>query len=121
MTLTNSSRKRQCSDESEYLPVTKRMNNLHIDVSSNDLNESNINGQQIAFNGLEIPLDTNQSYCYGCHQNQSHNSMNSSKIYSPELDSNENPIYYESNRILYEAHQQRISRNTNIRLHSTKN
>jgi len=91
-------------------------------ISTNELNESIINGQQV--NGFELPLET--SHGFRSDQNQSHmmnginssnqpvNSLNSSKVYSPELDSNENPIYYESNRILYEAHQQRILRTTHV-------
>ena len=30
--------------------------------------------------------------------------------YTPALNYNQNPIYYEANRILFEAHQERISR-----------
>jgi hypothetical protein len=90
--------------------------------SSNGLKESSLNGQQM---GLEL----NQNYALSSGLNPNHNCMNaiisetsnsvvnsfnSRKSYSPELDSNQNPIYYESNRILYEAHQQRILR-TNTR------
>jgi len=122
MTLTNSSRKRQLSDESEYLPVTKRMNNLHINVSSNQLKESNLNGQQMGLElnqnyGLRSELNPNHNCMNGINSETSNsvvNHFNSQKTYSPELDSNQNPIYYESNRILYEAHQQRILR-TNTR------
>lgn len=91
--------------------------------SCNQLNESSINGQQMV--GLEIPIEAmHQNYGFRCQQNQSLNGVNGlnhssnsalnschlRKTYSPELDSNQNPIYYESNRILYEAHQQRILR-----------
>ncbi len=142
MNLNLNERKRQLSDESEYLPVTKRMNNLHINVrylsfiiiiiivvqylnlfnqfinSSNQPKESSLNGQQM---GLEF----NQNHVLTSGLNPNHNCMNgiisetsnsvvncfnSEKTYSPELDSDQNPIYYESNRILYEAHQQRILR-----------
>lgn len=32
--------------------------------------------------------------------------------YNPSLNCSQNPIYFEANRILYEAHQQRINRST---------
>lgn len=36
MTITmNCVRKRQCTEDADYMPVTKRMNSLHIDVITN--------------------------------------------------------------------------------------
>jgi len=130
MTLTTSSRKRDRSspEDSDYIPVTKRMNNLHIDVMSvgaSDLNDALIGGQM---NGLDISSSHHPMMVpMGAHQHQyqcPHRSLvnvtivNGSNgdyhqnvsIYSPELDSDSNPIYYESNRILFEAHLQRLQR-----------
>ncbi|CAG2103565.1 unnamed protein product [Medioppia subpectinata] len=141
MTLTTSSRKRDrtaAPEDTDYIPVTKRMNSLHIDVMSdgaNNLNDALI-GQQI--NGLEMESNHHQMDPFAhqlrqhhqqcvehtmAHMNGHHNHHNHSvvidnshhhsqclAVYSPELDSNSNPIYYESNRILFEAHIQRLHR-----------
>jgi len=134
MTLTNSSRKRECSEETDYMPVTKRMNNLHIAVMANglhDMNEpligrqnSRLECQSRDVENVENCLQRNQSHSHSVNaissQNCLHNCLNGLSqisVYSPQLDSNSNPIYYESNRILFEAHQQRLLRMANTSRH----
>jgi len=130
MTLTNSSRKRECSEETDYMPVTKRMNNLHIAVMSNGLHDMNdplmgrhhsLDADSTDVHNIENSLQRNQSHCHSVNgissQNCVHNCLNGLSVYSPQLDPNSNQIYYESNRILFEAHQQRLQRMANTSRH----
>ena len=131
------------------MPVTKRMNNLHIAVMDNGSLNGSLNGsvplfvyfkyftnfainslhdindpligrqttrlesQSIDVQNIDNWLQRNQSSGHsvnGISQNCVHNCLNGLSVYSPQLDSNSNLIYYESNRILFEAHQQRLQR-----------
>jgi len=131
MTLTNSSRKRECSEETDYMPVTKRMNNLHIAVMSNglhDVNQSLIGRQSNRLDSETSDVQNSDNWLQRSQihshlvnsissQNSVHNCLKGFNVYSPQLDSNSNPIYYESNRILFEAHQQRLQRMANTSRH----
>ncbi|XP_054168309.1 uncharacterized protein LOC128965609 [Oppia nitens] len=133
MTLTNISRKRERSHEdyNDYIPVTKRMNNLHIDVVSDGANNLSdaLNCYHMTGSDAINSIQTN-NHCQQPHHRQclGHSTgVNDGHIYvdncvayycttySPELDLNSNPIYYESNRILFEAHLHRLQRMSNIR------
>lgn len=94
---TGQKRRRSLHEESDCLPVTKKLNKLRIDgmeITNGHANHSFQNGHS---SGNESKLSGD-----GPNSNQTH--------YSPELTSEQNPIYYETNKLLFEAHQMRLNR-----------
>ncbi|XP_014270573.1 uncharacterized protein [Halyomorpha halys] len=112
-------RKRQrylCEDEiSEFTPLSKRINNLHINNSffpfvkqmplaelKPDMHRAMMNGRLSDFEAgssrnIDSALEADpQAWGIEC--------------YSPDLTPAENPYYYESNRLLYELYMQRSQR-----------
>ncbi|KAI1298478.1 hypothetical protein HDE_04180 [Halotydeus destructor] len=92
MTLTGVNRKRphETNGVEEYLPISKKLNNLHIGVK--------VESYEANSQSSSSPHDSVQDQ------------TNSANCYHPSLSSNQNPIYYEPNRLLYEAHLQRLNR-----------
>ena len=41
-------------------------------------------------------------------------SLDGAPAYNPDLDAKENPIYYSLNQVLFQAHQQRLQRNSHF-------
>jgi len=76
------SRKRvRDTDEAEFLPISKKLNNLHLEEG------------------------TEATDCA-----DSRTTRTTSAPYQPSLPLDQNPVYYEMNRVLYEAHLMRRGR-----------
>ncbi|XP_071051848.1 uncharacterized protein [Onthophagus taurus] len=84
-------------DEMEFMPLSKRINNLHI---NNTLltNPPNLgNGEWPVAYGLPTPPESNNDWT----------------SYNPELSETENPHYYNINKLLYEMYIERQQRSRN--------
>lgn len=115
-----SSRKRPLDvDQSEFGPISKRLHKLQIDpmlpiipITRNEgdtLTElPNLNGR---FYGSQVTSENGQSYITSS-QSPSHNCSQNGSPYNPALGAKQNPIYFEANRRLFEAHQLRITRSS---------
>ncbi|KAG8041375.1 hypothetical protein G9C98_002363 [Cotesia typhae] len=103
--MTHSSRKRLRSMEdesSEFMPLSKRINNLHLNgfpgipenytSSSNDSEPSTSSSS-----GNKHPVQNNFA-----------------SDYRPDLNANDNPHYYESNKLLYTLSMERMHRRSNF-------
>ncbi|XP_078037699.1 uncharacterized protein LOC144470447 [Augochlora pura] len=113
ITRDNRKRRRNAEDESsEFMPLSKRINNLHI---------NNLSGMQVNMtedmdadwsNKTFLPSpnysDLSQgSLLYdGCSSSQSSYTAE----YKPGLDAFENPFYYESNKLLFTLYMERVQR-----------
>ncbi|KAK5641424.1 hypothetical protein RI129_009971 [Pyrocoelia pectoralis] len=104
-------------DEVEFMPLSKRINNLHINgsiffeshnaVSSHsDLNAGGwgpgppyYNGE-ISYSALQTPPESLQNF-------------NAPLQYNPVLSAAENPHYFYKNKLLFEMHVERMQRTNN--------
>lgn len=104
------SRKRGRDDEgSEFMPLSKRINNIHIEGNQENSPkqlESNWVNQNFVPSPNAISQDHGSSSSDGSNSNHSHYSME----YRPELNPNDNPYYYENNKLLYNLHMERMQR-----------
>jgi len=106
------SRKRpyEPAEGEEFLPISKKLNNLHIGVRTQSDDSDNISNSS-SNQRLDIAnanINPNQHHGNPIHQYDT-------LQYMPSLSSSENPVYYESNRLLYEAHLSRLHRTTHRR------
>lgn len=88
----------ECGEE----PLAKRINNLHLNNHNNQAA-----GQQY-YNG--------HSSHQQVHHNQNHSNHNfyqQQEPYDPELTENENPHYFQKNKVLYQLHMERERRGRN--------
>lgn len=84
--LITSSRKRiRDTDDAEFMPISKKLNNLH----------------------LVEEVAPDQSVC-------SPDSYLTHVPYQPSIPMDQNPVYYEMNRVLYEAHLMRRGRSRTV-------
>ncbi|KAL1489173.1 hypothetical protein ABEB36_014111 [Hypothenemus hampei] len=102
----NRKRSRSVHDETEFMPLSKRINNLHINNMLNDHNsrlaftewcQTSSNHQQQTF--PESPGDSDQSIDWSVNPQ-----------YSPDLNESQNPHYFSINKLLYEMYIERMSR-----------
>lgn len=107
---TMSSRKRPLEvDANGFGPIAKKLHKLHIDPLIHVIPVSNTQSDQSTDNGhtrLVHALATSQSFN---HLN-SRETLGDELLYNPVLGIKQNPIYYEANRLLFEAHQLRVTR-----------
>ena len=82
-------KRRRDADDTEFLPISKKLNNLHLEE-----------GRAAS---LTPSLVTDASDCRTFP-------VLASPPYQPSLPLDQNPVYYEMNRILYEAHLMRRTR-----------
>lgn len=129
-------RKRSREDEScDFMPLSKRINNLHIangnqhlahnihqnnePMASSTMGDNNylphqlpsyspyiVQHNQIPNNGNLIHENFHQPNGQ-CYSNNNNNVM---EIYSPELSQDQNPHYYSKNKLLYDMHLERMRR-----------
>ena len=129
--MINISRKRSREDDSSDMPLSKRINNLHLDNGSQGLNNNrNAIQEDVVMNQVHrVSHHPGQAHPAGSHQNnvasnghpqhqQQHNHHNhhqhhhqeshvangDSAGYDPELSQSDNPHYYHKNKLLYELH-----------------
>lgn len=107
-------------DEVEFMPLSKRINNLHINgtlfLDNPNLAEQSTqpNGVEwgpgppcyqnvgnVSYNGPETPPETVQNI----------NFNNTVPQYNPVLNETENPHYFFKNKLLFEMHLERVQRN----------
>ncbi|KAF7995361.1 hypothetical protein HCN44_006468 [Aphidius gifuensis] len=110
MTHANRKRVRNADDESsEFTPLSKRINNLHINSLGKPVNQqignnwSNGNNS-VTTNNIESSQHSSSSSSCNGYQSQD---------YRPHLNANDNPYYYENNKLLYSLYTDRMNRRTN--------
>ncbi|XP_011703769.1 PREDICTED: uncharacterized protein LOC105459442 [Wasmannia auropunctata] len=117
MTRTNRKRRRNIEEESsDFMPLSKRINNLHINGLSG-LRENTVESMETDWesgNFMSSPscseVSQNSSPRDSCASNQS----NFTNDYRPDLDATENPFYYESNKLLFSLYMERIQRRPDL-------
>lgn len=85
LTSAHSRKRVRDSDDSEFMPISKKLNNLHLEE-----------GTAIADSACRT-----DACCL------------TAAPYQPCLPLDQNPVYYEINRVLFEAHQMRRGRSRN--------
>ncbi|KAI4503792.1 hypothetical protein M0802_001195 [Mischocyttarus mexicanus] len=113
MTGNNRKRGRIEEESADFVPLSKRINNLHInnfstlqkgtsDTMKSDWGNSNI------YHTTNYP-EQNQ---ISSHMDDTCGSSQSSysNEYRPDLSVSENPFYYETNKLLFSLHMERIQR-----------
>jgi hypothetical protein len=109
------SRKRPREDDLQTLPIAKKFHSLHLtanDVSTDSSNQSNQthlnqDTRSLTEARLQGHID-NRSHVTTSSQYRHHSSLHPQ--YQPSLGNHENPVYYEMNRVLFEAHVSRLNR-----------
>lgn len=97
-------RKRTAEDEPiEFMPLSKRINNLHLNNSNSNLNFQ-LNSQNLN-NNLNITNGQDSS-----SSNSQFSEEGSTEGYNPELNHDENPFYYNKNKLLYDLYIERMRR-----------
>lgn len=89
-------------DETEFMPLSKRINNLHI--NSNLLLEHQKTAPESWGLGVNCP-DSPPLSVHSVEWNQL-----SAAPYNPELNESQNPYYYNNNKLLYEMYVARQER-----------
>nr|XP_012214729.1 PREDICTED: uncharacterized protein LOC105667487 isoform X2 [Linepithema humile]XP_012214730.1 PREDICTED: uncharacterized protein LOC105667487 isoform X2 [Linepithema humile] len=118
MTRTDRKRHRNVEEESsEFMPLSKRINNLHINGLSCGLRESMV---ESAVESMETDWESghfiSSPSCSEVSQNSSprdncgSSQSNFTIDYRPDLDATENPFYYESNKLLFSLYMERMQR-----------
>lgn len=113
------------NDGEEFMPISKKLNNLHIDVRAM-VGDSSVNGGRSDANDHHLLGVHDDAMHHESHEHlatnhdRSHNHASSHDLtthnpYLPSLSSTENPLYYEANRVLYEAHLARQERSSRRR------
>lgn len=97
-------RKRTTDDEdpTEFMPLSKRINNLHLNNS-----DPNFNCQ------INPNLNNNSNFSNGQDSSSSNSQFSeegSIEGYNPELNHDENPFYYNKNKLLYDLYVERMRR-----------
>ncbi|KAK0168235.1 hypothetical protein PV327_002059 [Microctonus hyperodae] len=119
MTQVNRKRARNMEeDASEFTPLSKRINNLHINGLSgfNDTAHSTDNTETEWSNGnyRSSPLHLEPSQSSTSSDGYSSNQINFGQEYQPDLNANDNPYYYENNKLLYSLYIERMHRRVNL-------
>ncbi|XP_034941526.1 uncharacterized protein [Chelonus insularis] len=114
--MTQSSRKRLRSMEeesSEFTPLSKRINNLHLNGWSG-LRDSTNNSVEFEWNDKNCPSSNNSEPSPGSSSSEGYNHSQKDFVheYRPELGINDNPYYYENNKLLYTLYMERMQRRT---------
>ncbi|KAL3274453.1 hypothetical protein HHI36_015841 [Cryptolaemus montrouzieri] len=103
----NRKRARSHQDEVEFMPLSKRINNLHINNSLLLDNQAVTSQQSLQWGpgppniSIQLP-DSPQSLEWN----------NSIPNYSPDLNENQNPHYFNINKLLFEMYVERLRRET---------
>lgn len=111
----NRKRGRHAEEESsEFMPLSKRINNLHINSLSGIQENVSENMDADWSNRNFLPSPNNSEPSQGSPLYDGCSSSQSSYIadYKPDLDATENPFYYESNKLLFSLYMERIQRSS---------
>uniref|UniRef100_A0A1B6DI89 Uncharacterized protein n=1 Tax=Clastoptera arizonana TaxID=38151 RepID=A0A1B6DI89_9HEMI len=101
-------RNQQEEESSEFTPLSKRINNLHINNGILALHKSSIDHTKQVEND-SLRLAQLAQYGMDLRISQSRNVQDNSQ-YSPDLGPSENPFYYESNKLLFTLYMERLHR-----------
>ncbi|KAJ8678699.1 hypothetical protein QAD02_014486 [Eretmocerus hayati] len=113
MTQANRKRGRDMDEENgEFMPLSKRINNLHL---------NNFSGVQEGSPERFDPKWNNQNFAPSPNHSEPSQGSSSSDGYSssyspcmieyrPDLSASDNPHYYENNKLLYNLHMERLQR-----------
>ncbi|EDV44555.1 uncharacterized protein Dana_GF20268 [Drosophila ananassae] len=102
-------RKRSREDDlpCESTPLSKRINNLHLNYDD---------GNSSSSSSCSIPplgnSDNNNYLLTGAPSSVPGGSTERVFEYNPELGADQNPFYYEKNKMLYDLHVERLKRNS---------
>ncbi|XP_015587498.1 uncharacterized protein LOC107264106 [Cephus cinctus] len=121
MTQANRKRGRTIEEESgEFMPLSKRINNLHINGYAARLQESSQAKMESDWENRNFMPSPNHaepsqgssssSSCDGCSSSKSSYTAE----YRPDLDANDNPFYYENNKLLYSLYMERMQRMSDL-------
>lgn len=104
-------------ESSEFMPLSKRINNLHINGLSG-LRESTMESMETDDwgNGNFVPSPSCSDVSQNSPSRDICSSSQSSFIteYRPDLDATANPFYYESNKLLFSLYMERMQRRSNL-------
>ncbi|KAH8386638.1 hypothetical protein KR093_001642 [Drosophila rubida] len=108
-------RKRSREDDPacESTPLSKRINNLHLtydDGNSSSSSNCSIPNLITDNNNYIIPNITAGAGGAGCPHGPAE-ILGGIYEYNPELNADQNPYYYEKNKMLYDLHVERVKRN----------
>lgn len=107
-------------ESSEFMPLSKRINNLHINglcglrenTVENTVENMETDWESGSF--MSSPscseVSQNSSPRGSCGSSQS----NFTSDYRPDLDATENPFYYESNKLLFSLYMERMQRRPDL-------
>ena len=101
-------------ESGEFMPLSKRINNLHINNFSRVQEGSPERleaswKQNIASSPNHSEPSQGSLSCDGFSSSQSSYTME----YRPDLSAVDNPVYYENNKMLYNLHMERLQRMQN--------
>lgn len=98
------------------MPLSKRINNLHINSFSGMQENSGENMETDWGNRNFMPSPNYSEPSQGSPLYDGYSSSQSSYTaeYRPNLDTTENPFYYESNKLLFSLYMERIQRTTDL-------
>lgn len=122
--LPNRKRSRNhCEEESsEFTPLSKRINNLHINNAVFPLNKHAANHPKyqdeaeamrlLGWEGNDMDVRMTHTEGGGLHRDSavSVRTLQSMPIYNPDLSPAENPYYYENNKLLFTLYMERLQR-----------
>lgn len=103
-------------ESSEFMPLSKRINNLHI----NGLSGLPDNAVESTMESMETEWDNMHFISSPPYSDLSQTSSPSSSQssftgeYRPDLDATENPFYYESNKLLFTLYMERMQRRPDL-------
>lgn len=97
---------------SEFMPLSKRINNLHINGLSGMHENVTENMDTDCCGRSFMPSPNYSELSQGSPLYDGCSSSQSSYIteYKPDLDAAENPFYYESNKLLFSLYMERVQR-----------
>lgn len=118
MTRTDRKRHRNVEEEaSEFMPLSKRINNLHINGLSYGLRENMVENPMESMETdwesghfISSPNSSDVSHNSSPRNNCGSNNSNFTTDYRPDLNATENPFYYESNKLLFSLYMERMQR-----------
>ena len=99
-------------ESSDFMPLSKRINNLHIN-NLTGMTESNMEQIEMNYgtnNFIPSPNHSEPSQGSSSCDGYSSNHSTYSREYMPDLSASDNPIYYENNKLLYNLHMERLRR-----------
>ena len=101
-------------ENGEFMPLSKRINNLHLNNFSGvqEGSPERLDPNWINQNFVPSPNHSEPSQCSSSCDSYS-SSQSSYAEYNPDLSASDNPFYYENNKLLFNLHMERLQRTEN--------